>query len=676
MNGNGEHPSRADKEHVTVEETSLSRRGFLQGIGAGTLLGITGPALRLPSGSSSAASGPVAPEVVRLTERLAVYGGPIHVGLVRDGSKALLIDCGDGGVTEEMDRLGVSSIDRILFTHHHRDQACGVHRLAAQGTRIGVPAAERDAFEKVDAYWSNPSHRWHIYSFHSHALMLTDPVRVDFTVKDGEVLNWGPARIRVIATPGHTDGSVSYLVEVDGKKVVFSGDVIYDEGRVWDIHSLQKGFSRGGQRIGDYHGFLGARPELDASLKRLRDTEADALVPSHGRIITDPPKAIETLLRRLEEGYDQYVAISALRHYFPRLFDEYAGHKDHMPFGRSKPAPSCLAHYGTTWVVISQDKAAFVMDCGSPRVVETLKRLIDQGQLRTVEGLWVTHYHDDHVDAIPAFQKAFDCPCITDRAVAQVITDPPAWRLPCISPNKVRVDRATTDGQSWSWHEFKMTAYHFPGQTLYHAGLLVEGQGVRMLFVGDSFTPSGIDDYCAQNRTWLGRGVGFDRCIALIEELKPTHIFNCHVDQAFEFTSDQCRFMRENLARREVSFGRLVPWDHANYGVDDSWVRCHPYEQQARPGESVRLDVVVTNHSTQPQAVACRAARPRAWREIPAVEGRTDWVRSKIPAKAEGKVSILLRVPAGAPAGRHVIPVDIHYGSRVLPQFREAIIVL
>ena len=82
--------------------------------------------------------------------------------------------------------------------------------------------------------------------------------------------------------------------------------------------------------------------------------------------------------------------------------------------------------------------------------------------------------------------------------MAEVIADPLAWRLPCISPSVARVDRATQDGESWTWHEFKLTAYHFPGQTLYHAGLLVEGQGLRMLFVGDSFTMAGIDDYCAQ----------------------------------------------------------------------------------------------------------------------------------------------------------------------------------
>ena len=38
---------------------------------------------------------------------------------------------------------GIESVERILLTHHHRDQTCGARSMAAQGAKIGVPAAER-----------------------------------------------------------------------------------------------------------------------------------------------------------------------------------------------------------------------------------------------------------------------------------------------------------------------------------------------------------------------------------------------------------------------------------------------------------------------------------------------------------------------------------------------------
>jgi len=658
-----------------MKESAFSRRRFLQGIGAGAIGWAACPPVR------SLYGGEPTGDVTRLSEHLAVYHGPINVGVVIDGPKALLIDCGDASVAGALDGLGVTAVDQAVFTHHHRDQACGARVFAAAGARIGVPAAERDHFDNVAAYWAAPASRWHIYNQHPHHLMLAEPVRVDAAFDDGHAIAWGPAKIGVLNTPGHTDGSVSYLVEVDGRRAVFCGDAIYDEGRVWEIYSLQKGFRRGNRGVSDYHGFLGARPQLVESLGRIKEAAPEVLVPSHGQVMSNPPKAIDALVKRLDLCYDKYVSISALRHYFPELFSEYAGRADHMPIRKGKAPPACLRHFGTTWIVVSKDKAAFVMDCGSPRVVEQIKGLLDRGEIKGVEGLWVTHYHDDHVDAIPAFQEAFDCPCVTDRHVAEVITDPLAWRLPCISPSKARVDRATADGNSWQWHEFTLTAYFLPGQTLYHAGLFVEAEGLRMLFVGDSFTMAGIDDYCAHNRNWLGEGVGFDRCIALVDRLRPTHIFNCHVNDAFDFTPEECRFMRATLAQREELFGRLVPWDHANYGMDEPWVRCHPYEQTAKPGGEVAFRLVVTNHSAQARTAQCRAVLPRAWggnavRTGP--DNAADWTSAEVAAKSEseGKIQLSFRVPPNAPSGRYVIPVDLRYGDWTLPQFTEAIVVV
>ncbi len=609
--------------------------------------------------------------VVKLSDHLSVYCGPINIGIIRDGDKTLLIDCCEGGLAGSLADLGIKSVERIIFTHHHRDQACGAHCLAAGGAKIGVPAAERDYFDKVQDYWNGSKSRWHLYNFRPHRLMLAEPLEVDETYTDGQVLEWGTAKITAIATPGHTDGSLSYVVEVDGRRVIFSGDVIHDAGRVWDIHSLQKGGKFGNNKLRDYHGFLGARAELSGSLERIKKTGPDVLVPSHGVIITDPPAAIDLLLARLEECYDKYVAISALRHYFPWLFEKYAGRPGHMPIRPGKTPPPCLRHFYTTWMLISEDKAAFVMDCGKPTVIGDIQKLMKKGEITDVEGLWITHYHDDHVDAVPKFQETFDCPSYADVNVAPVLTNSLAWRLPCISPGVCRVDNVTTEGQSWQWREFRMTAYFLPGQTLYHGALLVEKDDMKMLFVGDSFTAAGIDDYCSYNRNWLGSGVEFDRCLTLVERIKPTHIFNCHVDDAFDFTAEEIQHMRTNLAEREKLFGQIVPWDHANYAMDDSWVRCFPYEQKTAPGKTVELDVVLTNHSKFSNPANCRAVLPSAWKTKP-----TAWSKATIAAKAEGKLPLSFTVPADAKPGRYVIPIDVRYGDRSLPQFTEAIVVV
>ena len=397
---------------------------------------------------------------------------------------------------------------------------------------IGVPEKEIASwFAEVETFWNDPQYRWHLYNYHPHNLMLANAIRVTDTYTEGAQIAWGSASLTVLETPGHTDGSVSYLIDVDGKRFAFTGDLIYDEGQLWELYSLQKG-----QQTSDYHGFLGARDELKESLEKVRQASPTALIPTHGVVMNDPDKAIDMLLERLAYCYDKYVAISALRHYFPQLFAEFEGHPGHMPIREGKPPPECLRHFGTTWLIISETDEAFVMDCGSPNVIKQIQQLQADGEISEVTQFWVTHYHDDHVNAIPEFQETFPCETITDTVVAEVITNPIGFRLPCISPAVTRVDRITRDGDSWQWNEFTMTAYHFPGQTYYHGGLLVDGHGVRMFFAGDSFTMAGIDDYCSGNRNLLGADVGYERCLRLIQELKPTHIFNCHVDPAFDFT--------------------------------------------------------------------------------------------------------------------------------------------
>lgn len=661
----------------------LSRRRFLRqtgGLCGAGLLPIRAGTLGAWAAEATAEPGRTpADRVAVLSEHLAVHTGPVNVGIIRDGGSALLIDIGDGSVAECLPGLRIDRIDRILFTHHHRDQACGLGRVApAASARIGVPAGEREWFERPDAYWNDVGRLTHEYNFHPHRLMLTKPVRVDAEMGPETILDWGPARIRVLPTPGHTDGSVSYLVEIDGHKVLFTGDVLYDEGRIGNLHAMQKGFRRGGTAIRDYHGFMGSCDELLGSLDRIKTAAAEVLVPSHGRIVNEPARAVDLLANRLNACYDRYVQISALRHYFPALFSEFAGKPGHMAFDKGIAPPDFLIHIGTSRILVSRDGPGLMMDCGGPKVIAEVGKLVESGRLAGIEGLWVTHYHDDHTDAVAAGREAFACPVIADASVAEIITRPTAWRLPCVSRNATRVDRVTAHGETWAWHEYTLTAYHFPGQTLHHGALLVEGRGAKMLFAGDSFTPAGIDDYCSYNRNWLGEGVGFDRCLSLIETVRPTHIFNCHVDNAFTFAPEQLRHMRDNLARREREFGELVAWDHPNYATDESWAHCRPYEQQASAGQRIELLVKVRNHSTEPRELKARLVLPGDWAVGAGLANRAvvEWKSTTIAPKADGAVTFTLDVPPGLSPGRYVVTADLDYHSRILPQFTEAIVVV
>jgi glyoxylase-like metal-dependent hydrolase (beta-lactamase superfamily II) len=50
----------------------------------------------------------------------------------------------------------------------------------------------------------------------------------DFVIDDGAVIEVGRLRLKAIATPGHTAGSMCF--QVDGSPIVFSGDTLFPGG--------------------------------------------------------------------------------------------------------------------------------------------------------------------------------------------------------------------------------------------------------------------------------------------------------------------------------------------------------------------------------------------------------------------------------------------------------------
>jgi hypothetical protein len=127
--------------------------------------------------------------------------------------------------------------------------------------------------------------------------------------------------------------------------------------------------------------------------------------------------------------------------------------------------------------------------------------------------------------------------------------------------------------------------------------------------------------------------------------------------------------MRNNLAEQEELYGHLFPWDHANYGTDESWVRCFPYSQKAISGKTIDFEVVVTNHSSEANAASCRAVPPASWKLEP-----TAWSEGTIPAKTEGKLSLSCKIPESVKPGCYAIPIDVCFGGRILPQLVETLV--
>src|SRR5687768_17748325 len=49
-----------------------------------------------------------------------------------------------------------------------------------------------------------------------------------------------------------------------------------------------------------------------------------------------------------------------------------------------------------------------------------------------------------------------------------------SFRLPCLTNRAVTFRGGKKDGESMPWNEWEFTFLHFPGQTLYHGGLVAK----------------------------------------------------------------------------------------------------------------------------------------------------------------------------------------------------------
>lgn len=601
----------------------------------------------------------------------AVNGG----ALVADG-RALLIDCCDSLRPADLEEVGATHVDAILLTQYRRPNSAGAARWADLAASIVASVAHADLLRDGLGHWRKWENRRHLYHFQPGPLAPVVSLPVTRMVHDGEVIEWGGHSIRVVATPGATDGGVSYLITLDRVTFAFCGDLIYDGGRLWDLHSLQKGF----EGLTDYHGFLGHAATLTNSLRKLLHLGVDVLVPSHGPPIHDPAGAVALLEKRLDALCRNYASISAINHYFPHILNAYRDDPQRMTPATRRDWPEWVRRVAyTSHAVVSESGAALLVDCGHDSVLTTLDEWRRTGTITHVDACWVTHYHDDHVDSLHRVAHELKCPILTERHLAEIVEHPHRFHLPCISPCGAPVARAVHHGESWRWHEFTLTAMHFPGQTLYHGGLLVEGHGERVMFAGDSGAPTGLDDYTCGNRVFLRAGAGFRRCIDLWREYRPDYIVNSHQDKAFAFTEAQLDYMDHVLANRERLVADLVPWEDPNFALDEGWVRVYPFEQDAFAGGDALVEVHFTNHGPRHVQARAELVAPEGWASgdgvgETVVAPRTSGFVEADHMASDGAIRLAVRVHPEAPRGLYAVPVRITWDGAYLGQFRHAIV--
>ena len=324
---------------------------------------------------------------ITISPEVYLYKDICNVYVLKSGTSALLIDAGSGKIKDHLKEIGVDRVEWVLHTHYHRDQTAGSSELKKSGARIAIGESEAHILQRPDAtapfivtdQVSNEEVQPVLFNGElpgwGRRMAPFTATGIDKKLTDGEVFNWNQYRITVINTPGHTFGSISFLVETDSKRLCFTGDLIMKGGHIRDLYSMQWIYLR--------------NPGIDSSiisLGKVKDAVPDLLLPSHGGVIDHPSEDIGLLDIRLKKVRD---ALNIQR----------AGRWNWSEF--VQVSRNVIQDGGsTTQIVISDSGEALLFDCGKEFSPERLQQAKDKFGITRVDVIIPSHWHFDHIDGI------------------------------------------------------------------------------------------------------------------------------------------------------------------------------------------------------------------------------------------------------------------------------------
>ena len=393
-------------------------------------------------------------------------------------------------------------------------------------------------------------------------------------------------------------------------------------------------------------------------------------------MIENPEAAIDKLIGRVKALYGNYLSTNALNWYFGGNRMRICGERvlgkgseiELMPKCLHVDTPDWIIQFSTSRIIVSDDGHGFLLDCGGQRQFDYVKGLVEKGVVKKIDGIFVTHTHDDHSHMVKAASEEFGCPVYSTIEYEDVLENPGHYLMPGLTENAVADVKGMKDGAVMKWREYEFMFRYYPGQMFYHGALLVKRpKEDPVFFIGDSFAPTGIDDYCLLNRNLVHEDSGYPRCFKIVRQLpKNTWLVNEHVPHLFRFSDKELTYLETRYAERTKILRKLFPWDDPNYGIDERWATFYPYGNVMKPGETREIEVRLSNHS--PVKRDFRIS-PRGHQ---GVEVLGDPQNVSLGSREDGKAKFSIRAPNKK--GVYVITADVDSDNMHFRDWLETII--
>ncbi|HEX7084357.1 MAG TPA: MBL fold metallo-hydrolase [Gaiellaceae bacterium] len=585
-----------------------------------------------------------------------------NVWVVRTGETAVCVDFGSGAVLERLDELGVTRITDVLVTHHHRDGVQGLRRAVEHGARVWVPPVEQDLFAGVDVEWARRRPETD-YELRQVRFSLLEPVEIAGVAAEYRWRDYGGLEAYALPTPGHTVGSVTYLASLDGRRVAFSGDLLYAAGKVWSLAATQW----------TYTGVEGQASTV-LSCGVLARHEPELLLPAHGEPILEPAGALAETQRQVQR-------VLELRREAPEpwdlerwLDDPWLELSPHLLRNRTSEAAS--------FALLSDDGSALLFDWGYDLwtgwplggarwqcrpLLESIAALRRNHGVKRVETVVTTHYHDDHVAGINLLREVEGTQVWSPANVAPILERPDELDLPCLWYDPVAVDRVLALGETVEWHEYRLTPHAQPGHTLYAAAIEVEVDGRRVVVIGDQQGGGGgsgrdilnyqyrnrfrVDDYVASAELYL--------------RLRPDLLLGGHWPPR-EVTAGYLEQLAADGRLLAELHRELLPLEEVDFGAEGFGARIAPYRSSVAVGDELELTVHLRNPFDRVETAAVALALPDGWACEPE--------RRELPVPPLGEATVGFRVTPAGPPRRVPVAADLTVGETPFGQQAEALV--
>ncbi len=195
--------------------------------------------------------------------------------VMQDEKGYVMIDCGTpegfAQIEENIRSLGIDlrQIHTILATHGHYDHVGGAYLWKGKyGCRLLIHELDREQVETGDPEKTSASLLYGTTPI---------PVSVDGTLSEGDRFTVAGGELEVLHTPGHTMGSVSFVLHGHDANILFAGDAIWG-GFCRQIGSSEDAWRQTLEKITaqhfDYYTFGHIGPQLLADAdRRLADAK-------------------------------------------------------------------------------------------------------------------------------------------------------------------------------------------------------------------------------------------------------------------------------------------------------------------------------------------------------------------------------------------------------------------